>query len=546
MNEISIRYFISYLSHTILTQERITINKSYKILEGYLVAAMSVILATGGLWLLKHILEKAHMGIVYLLVVATVAGFAGTRPAIFSAVLSFLTWNFFFLYPTFTFIIHDQRDWLLLCVFLIIGIMTGHMTGRMRVREAEAIAREQDTNALYRAIVSINAQIRPETILRELVEQVIINTGAFGCAICSVKDKDNLNILAGVGELKALEEKETIKIVCQSIEQGKAAGITFVPDFYSPAHIHWPVSVTHSSLLSKNVSRSDVFIPMYAGDKALGLMYVIPVEDRVFSVSDFRLIVAFAGNAANFLERQRLMEETARAETLRETERLRSVLFSSISHNLKTPLASLNATLSSLRQKDVKWDEDTLQEQLSFMAEDLKRVTENIEKLLDLAKLESGSWKPEREWFELREIISTAVRRLPENQYRRLKIDIPDELPLLWVDTVQISQVVRHLVENALDYSEASSPVMIGADFQDNNIRFRVEDTGPGILINERELIFRKFYRGQVAREKSVRGTGLGLSICLEIIQAHGGHISVEDSSYGGARFLVTLPVNGE
>lgn len=526
-------------------QERITINKFYKILEGYLVAAMSVILATGGLWLLKHILEKAHMGLVYLLVVATVAGFAGTRPAIFSAVLSFLTWNFFFLYPTFTFIIHDQRDWLLLCVFLIIGIMTGHMTGRMRVREAEAIAREQDTNALYRAIVSINAQIRPETILRELVEQVLINTGAFGCAICSVKDKDNLNILAGVGELKALEEKETINIVCQSIEQGKAAGITFVPDFYSPGHIHWPVSVTHSSLLSKEISRTDVFLPMYAGDKALGLLYVIPVEGRLFSVSDFRLLVAFAGNAANFLERQRLMEETARAETLRETERLRSVLFSSISHNLKTPIASLNATLSSLRQKDVKWDEETLQEQLSFMAEDLKRVMENIEKLLDLAKLESGSWKPEREWFELREIVSTAVRHLPENQYRRLKIDIPDELPLLWVDTVQISQVIRHLVENALDYSEFSSPVMIGADFQDNNIRFRVEDTGPGILINERELIFRKFYRGQVAREKSVRGTGLGLSICLEIIQAHGGHISVEDSSYGGARFLVSLPVNG-
>jgi two-component system sensor histidine kinase KdpD len=518
----------------------------YKILEGYIVAAISVILATGGLWLLKHILEKAHMGLVYLLVVASVAGIAGTRPALFSAVLAFFSWNFFFLLPIFTLTIHDQRDWLLLIVFLVIGIMTGQITGRMRSREADAIAREQDTNALYRAIVSINAQTRPETILRELVEQVLINTNALGCAICSVKDKDNINILAGVGDIKMLEGEETVKIVCQSMKQGKAVGISSVPAFSSPGDTFWPVSISHSSLLSEDVSRFDVFLPMYAADKALGLMYVIPMEDRFFSESDLRLLVAFAGNAANFLERQRLMEETGRAETLRETERLKSVLFSSISHNLKTPLASLNATLSSLRQKDVTWDEETLQEQLAFMAEDLKRVTENIEKLLDLAKLESGSWKPDREWFELREIISTAVRRLPENQYRRLNIDIPDDLPLLWVDTVQISQVIRHLVENALDYSDPSSPVMIGADFQDNNIRFQVEDTGPGILLNERELIFRKFYRGHVAREKSVRGTGLGLSICLEIVQAHGGNISVEDSTHGGARFLVSLPVKGE
>ncbi|MEQ8221123.1 MAG: DUF4118 domain-containing protein, partial [Candidatus Eremiobacterota bacterium] len=365
-----------------IIQERITINKFYKILEGYAIAAISVILATGGLWLLKHILEKAHMGLVYLLVVASVAGIAGTRPALFSAVLAFLSWNFFFLHPIFTFTIHDQRDWLLLIVFLIIGIMTGQITGRMRAREADAIAREQDTTAIYRAIVSINSQIRPETILRELVEQVVINTNALGCAICSVKEKDKINILAGVGEIKMLEHEETVKIACQSMELGKAVGIGSVPSFSSNGNTIWPVSISHSNLLSKNVSRSDVFLPMYAGDKALGLMYVIPMEDRVFSVSDFRLLVAFAGNAANFLERQRLMEETARAETLRETERLRSVLFSSISHNLKTPLASLNATLSSLRQKDVKWDEEILQEQLGFMAEDLKRVTENIEKLL--------------------------------------------------------------------------------------------------------------------------------------------------------------------
>ena len=150
---------------------------------------ISVILATGFfIFLLKqNILEKAHIGLFYLLIVAIMANLSGTRPALLASVLSFLLWNFFFFTPLYTFTIHDPREWFLLFVFLVIAIMVGHITGRLRTREEEAIAREKDTMALYKAIISINSQIRHEKILQKLVEEVLLNTQAKGCAILKLK-----------------------------------------------------------------------------------------------------------------------------------------------------------------------------------------------------------------------------------------------------------------------------------------------------------------------------------------------------------------------
>jgi len=307
--------------------------------------------------------------------------------------------------------------------------------------------------------------------------------------------------------------------------------------------IPWPVSVSHEEISSSYENQFDIYIPMNTGEKTIGLMYAIPEEGKKFNRGDCRLLVAFASNATTLLEKQRLIEKETHAKAMRESERLKSVIFSSISHNLKTPIASLKATLSSLSQEDIRWDQDSLKEQLDIMNEDIERLTENIEKLLGLAQLESGAWKPQKELNELREIISNAVSRLPEEQYKRLIIGIDDDLPLISVDMIQISQVIRHLVENALIYSYENSKVTIGADYNKTNVNFWVDDEGPGIPETEKDCIFRKFFRGRIAEEKSIRGTGLGLSICQEIIQAHRGTIKADKSPKGGARFLITMPL---
>ena len=185
-------------------------------------------------------------------------------------------------------------------------------------------------------------------------------------------------------------------------------------------------------------------------------------------------------------------------------------------------------------------------EQISNMSEDIERITENIEKLLGLAQLESGAWKPQKEFFELREIISNAVSRLPEEQYKRLTINISDDFPLIPVDSIQLSQVVRHLVENALSYSYENSKIFLGAEFNNNYINFWVDDEGPGIDNSEKVYIFRKFFRGNIAVKKSIRGTGLGLAICQEIVTGHNGTIKLKKSPAGGSRFLITLPLEEE
>jgi two-component system sensor histidine kinase KdpD len=284
------------------------------------------------------------------------------------------------------------------------------------------------------------------------------------------------------------------------------------------------------------------FLPLIVNNNILGILYVNTNNDLDFSLSRGKLIVTFSGIISTILERYRLMEEYAYIAGLRESERLKSILFSSLSHNLKNPIVSLKATMSSLKQEDINWNPQVLREHLTYMDEDINRLNENIENLLNLAQLESGTWKPKQEWYDLREIISIAIGQLTEKEYNRVQIQLPDEFFLIWVDSVQMAQVIRHLLENALDYSPPSSPVIISASSDNRGVKLWVDDCGPGIPADEREEVFQKFYNKQLQGSKYSKRTGLGLAICKEIVQVHQGNIRVESSDSGGARLIVTLP----
>lgn len=513
---------------------------AFRFAVNYGISIVSVAVTTGALWVLRFHLHKAHFGLIYLLVVAAAAASGGTRAALLAAVLSFLSWNYFFLPPFYTFVVADPLDWMLLLVFLVIGVLIGQMTGRMREREDESVAREKDTAALYKAILAVSTQ----TSLDPLVEQVVLSTGARGCAVLLVSAQDG-GLVRSVhcGDISALEQDERQRIVRWVTENGKAVGLEPMPVFSAQEETPWPVSVTHKDVLPDAGNFFEVYLPLCTAERTFGVMVAFPKTVEIFSLSDCRLLVAFASNASTFLERRRLLEEAAQAAAMHETEKLKSILFSSLSHNLKTPLASLTATLSSLQQGDVEWDKNTLQEHFAFMAEDVGRLTEYIENLLSLAELESENWEPRREWAELQDIVSTALRRLPENEYRRIGVDIPENFPLIYVDYVQMSQVLRHLVENALNYSPETTKVKIGAKKQKEQVEFWVDDEGRGIPASERKQVFRKFYRGDAAIKYGVGGTGLGLAICSEIVQSHQGTICVEDSPSGGARLRVMLAV---
>lgn len=388
----------------VLGVSRVLENQARKF--GYLTATLGVLGASGLLFAIRDtFLDKAYVGLVFLFVVAAAAAIGGTPPAVVAALLAFICWNFFFLSPYYTLELADPREWVMLSLFLVIGLLIGHITGRLRLREEEAIGRERHMASLYEALLAAQAS-------RE----------------------------------EALEEQRKL---------------------------------------------------------------------------------------------ERLAAEAAAQQ---EVERLRGTLLSSLSHSLKTPLAALTATLTSLRSGDVEWDRAAIQEGLDEIFEDLERLTEHIENLLSLAHLESGDWKPAREWISLREVVATAVRPFSETDARRIRIDALAGNPLVRVDLVQMSQAVRHLLENALSYSPVTSLVSVDACAGEEGIDLWVDDEGPGVSAAEAELVFRRFFRGDAARRDGVRGTGLGLAICREIVVGHGGTLDVTRAPAGGARFRLRLP----
>ncbi|MHB2020254.1 MAG: GAF domain-containing sensor histidine kinase, partial [Candidatus Xenobia bacterium] len=311
-----------------------------------------------------------------------------------------------------------------------------------------------------------------------------------------------------------------------------------------PPPENWPISVSPWEVVQGAERGVYVAVPIATRDRTFGVLYAVAGRLR-FDVTECRLIVALSNQAYTFLERSRLADEAAALAAEREAERTRSMLFSSLSHNLKTPLASVTATLSSLQAGDVAWTTEGMRDSLALMAEAIQRLTVDLDNLLSLAQLEAGAWQPQRDWYEPREVVTMAVRHLPESEYSRVRIQADLELPLIWVDPLQVSQALRHVVENALEYSPAGSPIDISIKIAAPRCEIIVDDAGPGVPEGERQEIFSKFFRGQVARQHGGRGTGLGLAICKEILAAHGGWVAVSTSPQGGARFTLGLPLQG-
>ena len=288
--------------------------------------------------------------------------------------------------------------------------------------------------------------------------------------------------------------------------------------------------------------QQDIYIPLQSTDKQEGVLYVGPRDDhRSYTLNDVRPIVAAANLTAAFLQRKRLQAVAVQADALREADLFRSTLMSSVSHELKTPIASITATISNLVSDDVQWDASNAMQELTSVQDDLSRLTGSINALIDLSRLEADAWSPQMEWYDLADVISTAMSKLPHKQHQRVILQLPDDLPMLRVDCAQMARAIENLLSNALVYSPADQPVHLIVMLYDEHVQIIIEDAGQGIRSDEREKIFTKFYRGS-ASTRSASGTGLGLAVTREIVQFHNGKIWVEDAIPHGARFVISLP----
>jgi two-component system sensor histidine kinase KdpD len=456
----------------------------------YLLSCMLIACITAVFFVLREELDTTLIALLYLIPLGTITAQFGLGPGITSALITFLTFNYFFIQPYYTFTAHRPTDVVILVVFLIVAVVISQLVARAQAGLAAATAREREATQLYELSTSLVGLPNDYAIAQILAKQV--------------------HTVAG-GEFVEINVTGT-----------------------QPFSVRLPET-------DPSKRPPELIISIEAARGSLGEIRLWRAEPA-FSSSERRLFETFASQGALALERAWLAQAESRAKVLEESDRLKTAILSSVSHELRTPLSTIKAAASSLRGKEVRWDSNARVDLVAAIDDEADHLNMLVGNLLDMSRIESGALKPKREWNILPEIIGSVLVRMKNlAAEHRIEVDVPESLPLVPVDYVQMEQVFTNLVSNSLKYAPANTMVCIRARQEGEWIHIQVSNQGPQVPPEDLERIFDKFYR--ITAAERVTGTGLGLSICKGIIEAHGGRIWAENVSDGLA-FNFTLPLD--
>jgi two-component system sensor histidine kinase KdpD len=486
----------------------------------YLVSTSIVALVTILGFLIHGRLEPTNLTMLFLLAVVIVALQWGRGPAILAAALSVAAFDFFFVPPRFTMAVSDTQYLLTFAGLLVVGLVISALASRVREQVRAAHEREASTAALYALSRDLAAASGvpgiPEAVARHV-------TSVFGRHVA---------IFLPVGD--------TLDVAFQSgdfpLDTNERAVATWVFQHGEPAG-------RGTETLPGSSAR---YLPLKTAQGIRGVLGVRPADpgDPALSPEQRRLLEAFASQAALAIERAQLAAEARHVQVLQETERLQTALLNSISHDLRTPLASITGALSSLAQDGGSMDEPSRRELLDTAKDGAVRLNRLVGDLLDMTRLEGGALRLRKEPSDVQDLIGTALTQLGETiSGRPIEIDIPPGLPFVPLDFVLISRVLVNLLDNAVKYSPPDSPITIRARAVGPNLEIEVADRGPGIPESDIPRLFDMFSRG---RRSAHGGVGLGLAICRGFVEAHAGEIRAENRPEGGLGIAFTIPLNGE
>jgi len=485
--------------------------------RNYLLSILVVGLASALAALVFRRTELADIVMVYLLGILIVATRFGRGPSLLASLLSVAAVDFLFVPPYLTFAVTDFRHVGTFAVMLLLGVVIGNLTERIRAQARLARGREQRTHALYR----LGQELARSAGSAALVASAIQNVAAQfqGQGVVLQPDEH--------GRLQTPDHPLAFPLNEQ--ELGVAQ---WVFDHAEPAGL---------GTLTLPGARA-TYLPLKGARGSIGVMGVLPEGSPRWLEPDQRqLLEAFANQTALALERALLAEQAALDRRHADEERLRNALLSSVSHDLRTPLGVITGAVSTaLETPDLA--EPARRELLQSAQEEAQRLHRLVSNLLDITRLESGALDLHTEWTPLEEVVGAALnRREMATEAHRVRVSLPEDLPLVAMDGVLMEQLLLNLLDNALKYSPPGSPVDIKAWAAGKSLTLSVSDQGPGIPEGEEERIFEKLARGQAASNRP--GAGLGLAICKGIVTAHHGRIQAVNHPHGGAQFLVTLPL---
>jgi two-component system sensor histidine kinase KdpD len=474
-------------------------------------------------------------------VIVLVARASGVRASATAAVLAFVMLDFLFIPPYYRLTVAELPEWIGLVVFLIVALVSGQQAGQLRQRERAAMRRQRELELLNQLSFSIasekSASATAELVVSQVAEVLDARRAALYGGAGGIRNTNRCLAVAG----ESVPSPDEGALVAWVLRTSKGVGVP------ASGSVPWNqrlVSVGAAEAIP-GVSAEGAYLPLQTTTSLEGVLVVVPSSPGRLSDDDVRLLAAVANLAASSIERQRLEEDAAHAEALREADRLKSTLVSSVSHELKTPLAAATARVTGLIEEGDSCEPARVQEELTAVADDLERLNDSIGDLLDFSRLESDAWQPHFDYYDLRDILGTVLSRLASSHRDRVRFDLAEDLPDVHADFAQLARALNNLIENALLYSSPGTDVVVGARSTDGAVELWVVDSGPGVPDSDKPHIFEKFYRGTAAAGVP-SGTGLGLAITREIVRTHGGTTTVEDVLPHGARFVLTLPLLDE
>jgi two-component system sensor histidine kinase KdpD len=465
-------------------------------------------------------LELANVVMIFLLGVVFIATRFGRGPSVLASILSVAIFDFLFVPPYYSFSVADSQYLITLLTMLVVGMVISNLMINVRSQAKVASHRERRAAVLYAMSKELSLSQTEEDIVRTAVRH-----------LHSEFSSSNV-ILFPDSNGRMLYPKQ--KSIPESLHGADLSVAQWVFD-------HNEMAGQGTNTLSGNEA---IYFPICNEDKVLGVLALLPVNlRRVFLPEQQKLLETFLRQIGQAVARIRLAEQAKTTQMQVETERLRNSLLSAISHDLRTPLATIIGSASTLLEGEGRLQTQDKLDLSRVIVDEAERMSNLINNILDMARLDAGVVELNKQWHPVEEIIGTVLTRLQKHLLdRAVKVKLPAGIPMIFVDAVMIEQVLINLLENAIRYTPEGSDLEITADMTEAAVEIKVADHGAGIPKGREDSLFEKFY--QARHEAAQSGVGLGLAICRAIIEAHGGKIYAQNRLGGGAVFTFILPID--
>jgi two-component system sensor histidine kinase KdpD len=456
---------------------------------------------------------------IFLAAVMVCALRRGVRAAVLAAVLSFFAYNFFFIEPLYTLTVAEPHELLALVIFLVVAVSTGSLAGRVRNQAESVLKRIEITQSLYEFSRKMSAATKSDDVLWAAAAH--IQKSFRGKGVLLLPQDGELQLMSAWPPDAQLDTAEE-SAARYALEKAEPTG--------------WRTGTLPNVSLQLR--------PLITPRAVVGVCGFAPADlSQALSADDERMLTALLDQTAIALDRALLVDEAVQTAALQENEKIRDALLASLSHDLRTPLASITGAVTSLRELGDKMSSDQRQQLLTSIEQESARLSRFVANLLDMSRIEAGALKVKRDWVDVGDVVRAAVERsrkaFPEHP---IQISIARNLPFIRGDANLLEQVLFNLLDNAHKYGGEAGAI-VHARTSDQDVLVSVTDDGPGVKASDLQLIFEKFYRG--GRNDGRRaGTGLGLSICRGLVTAMGGTIEAQSPAARrrGTRVVMRFP----